>query len=69
MSAAGDGHQHDEQRAPFDWFSALDILVWASIVLILVLAAEWAYGTFVREKIAREAQRHIAKARTATEAE
>lgn len=60
MSA--DGHQHEGgERKPFDWFTALDILVWASVFLILILAAEWAYGTFVRERISREAGRYLAK--------
>ena len=58
---SGKDHPHDE-RAPFDWFTMLDILVWASVILILVLGAEWAYGTFVRERISREASRYLVTA-------
>lgn len=62
MSAAGHDHQHEaDGRKPFDWFTMLDILVWVSVVLILILGAEWAYGTFVRERISREAGRYLAR--------
>lgn len=66
MSGAGDGHK---DGAPFDWFSMLDILVWASVILILVLGAEWAYGTFVRERISRETSRYLAKAAAESQTE
>lgn len=61
--SAGPAHQHEaDGRKPFDWFTALDILVWVSVALILILGAEWAYGTFVRERISREAGRYLARA-------
>ena len=66
MSAAGSAHSHEDGgHKPFDWFTMLDILVWSSVVLILILGAEWAYGTFVRERISREAGRYLAKASAA----
>lgn len=62
MSAAGGEHQHDDQGRGFDWFALLDILVWASIVVLVALAAEWAYGAVMRERISRGASRYLAKA-------
>jgi hypothetical protein len=57
-------HEHEaggpDDGAP-DWFKVLDIMVWAAIVILVALAAEWAWGTIVRERLARQAGRFLEK--------
>lgn len=63
MSAVAGEHEHE--RRPFDWFSLLDILVWAALLVLVVLAAEWAWGAVVRQRISTEAGQYLAKAAVA----
>jgi hypothetical protein len=73
MSRAED-HSHEAPGGPddgadavaFDWFRALDLAVWAAVVVIGALALEWVIGTITRERVARGADRLLAKARAAS---
>jgi len=55
---AGDqiDHAHDDPAA---WFRALDVIVWAAVVVIVVLGAEWLGGYMVRERLARSFGRYL----------
>jgi hypothetical protein len=64
--AAGHSHQPADGDGGADWFKVLDIAVWVAVVLLVVMAAEWVAGRIVRERIARGAARHLAKAAPAT---
>lgn len=55
--------EHDHESS-VDWFAVLDIVVWVAVAVIVGLAAEWLVGYFVREKIARGADRYLAKQST-----
>lgn len=50
-----------EHEHAFDWFKLLDILVWCAVALIAAVALEWMIGYVVREKLARGADRYLAK--------
>lgn len=50
-----------------DWFKVLDIAVWAAIIVLVALAAEWAWGKVVRERIANQASQFLAKTTASTE--
>lgn len=50
-------HEHDDQAAA--WFRGLDIVVWAAVVIIVVLCAEWLGGYLVRERIARSFSKYL----------
>lgn len=52
MARADDGHSHD---APA-W---VDLVVWVSVALVVVLAAEWFMGRMARESIAAGATRFL----------
>lgn len=43
------------------WFKALDLIVWAAVVVIVVLALEWLGGYLVRERISRGASAYLAR--------
>lgn len=56
------GHDHDgADDGAVDWFRLFDALVWVSVALIAALAAEWLIGYLVRERIARGADKYLAK--------
>jgi hypothetical protein len=65
-------HAHPEggpdDGSAFDWFRVLDVLVWVAVVVIVILGTEWFVGRLVREKIAGQAQRFLAKQPAAPEA-
>lgn len=52
------GGAHDGEP---DWFKGLDIAVWIAAGVVLVLAAEWLIGRYMRESISRGAQQFLAK--------
>lgn len=56
-----DNHSHDQGAVESGWFRALDALVWVSVAVIVVLAAEWFVGVLIRERIASGARRYLAK--------
>ncbi len=63
--AAGHDHQHAAAGGPddgagIDWFKALDVVVWVSVAVITILAAEWIVGYLAREALARGADRYLA---------
>lgn len=53
--------EHGHGYAAPAWFRVLDIAVWIAVVVIAGITAEWFLGRVMRETIARQAQRHIAK--------
>ncbi len=58
MSAAAPDHEHDDDQGDghsFDWWTIADALVWASVVIVFVLGAEYLAGALVREQLARGA--------------
>lgn len=57
----------DDGRKAVDWFTVLDALVWASVAVLVAVAAEWLVGWLVRERIARGADRYRAKVSSDTE--
>jgi hypothetical protein len=59
MSRDHDRRDHDDRGV--DWFAILDVLVWGAVVIIAVLALEWVAGFVVRERLAAQAQRHMAR--------
>lgn len=60
MSAAGASHTHDDVAEP-NWFKAIDTIVWVSVAIIACLAAEWLVGYLARERLARGADKYLAK--------
>lgn len=53
----GDAHTH----GAVDWFKVLDVAVWVAVVVVVVIGAEMLVGKVVRERIARDAGRYLAK--------
>jgi hypothetical protein len=47
-------------RTAFDWFRALDLAVWAAVIVIAALGVEWAFGTVLRERVTAQATRILA---------
>ena len=66
---AGEGHTHaggpndgaDRGGYSLDWFRVLDVVVWVAAALITAMGVEWFIGYLVREKIARGADKYLAK--------
>lgn len=56
---------HDHIVAGLDWWRLLDALVWVSVGILAILAIEWMFGKFVREKLAGEAAKHLRAAAVA----
>ncbi len=58
-------HSHDATGGPddgaVDWFRYFDIVVWVSVGVIAVFAAEWLIGYVVRERIAAGADAYRAR--------
>lgn len=52
-----------------DWFRVLDVVVWVSVAVIVIMAVEWIGGAIIRETIARQAQRFLRKSAGASSAE
>lgn len=71
MSAAR-GHRHDDdgqgQGGGVDWFKTVDVIVWVAVAIIVCLGAEWLIGYLVREKIARGADKLLARVAAAKDA-
>lgn len=53
--------------AGLDWWRLLDAAVWVSVGILGILAIEWMFGKFVREKLAGEAAKHLRAAVTASD--
>lgn len=66
--AANHNHDAGTDEHQLDWFSVLDVAVWAAVVVIGVLAAEFFFGLILRERIARGASRYLRKQPAASEA-
>lgn len=58
MSQEADGHSHS--KGGVDWFRGLDLAVWAAVTILVILACEWLLGRYIRESLARGAQKHLA---------
>jgi len=61
---SGDSHVHQgvtDSGEYAHWFRILDVLVWLSVAVIFAIGIEWMVGYVVREKIARGADRYLAK--------
>lgn len=69
MSGRTDAHEHEHEHQAVNWFGVLDILVWAAVAVLVALAVEWLVGYVVRERLARGADRFLAKHNAAAAAE
>lgn len=63
-------HDHDQGGAAgVDWFRLLDALVWVSVAVIVILAAEWLFGEAIRarlrSRVVREAEQILRRPATA----
>jgi hypothetical protein len=62
------GHTHPVAGGPddgaetvaFDWFRALDLVIWSAVVVLAALGLEWFFGAFIRERIHGQAMRVLA---------
>lgn len=54
-------HDDEDQDHVAAWFRGLDIIVWAAVAVIVILALEWLGGYLVRERIARSATQYLAR--------
>jgi hypothetical protein len=51
----------DDGGDAFDWWRALDLAVWAAVVVLVALGLEFFFGAFIRERLHRTAQQIIAE--------
>jgi len=58
------GAEDGSERVAFDWFRALDLGVWAAVIVIAALGLEWVMGKFVRERVTAQATRILARTTT-----
>lgn len=55
-------HDHDgKDPTAFDWWRALDLAVWSAVVVLVALGLEWFFGSFIRERVHRQARQIIAE--------
>ena len=64
--AAG-GANDGADTVGFDWWRALDLSVWAAVIVIAALGLEWAIGKLVRERVTAQATRILARTGATTE--
>ena len=58
-SEAGHTHEHDDQDHVAAWFRGLDMVVWAAVATIVILALEWLGGFLVRQRLARSFRQYL----------